>query len=440
LESFVLGTNIGEHLKDIRKELNISQLDITRGKIGKGVISLIECNKMSLKVDNAYRISKNINYVLNQREIDLIIDPEDLFNPLRYDAKKRAEIYIAELDKHKNDRNYIIDPDDLDEFEILLDEYNLMDKKIKGYESIAYIYFNKREYKKEYEYLLKAWELRTRYPNRKLNYRIMIKLGSNYINTGRYEDAIALYQKSLLNIDDILEKHLIYLYYNYALACSRLNMYSVALEVISTFFEHSKKDDYDLWNSVYVLEGLCYFKMEEYELSLNSYNKALMYTKFGYGDAKYIIYGNMIEIYTKLNDENGIYKYLNAILRNFNEFDKDSSNYSKICNRLARTYEGLGQLEESEHYYKESLEYSKKNIQEENVIKNLTSLMDLNNKAEVKDIFKIMEEYNNYTISELKVDHRLLLIFKSLKTYIDNKEYDQFERLIDILIINKEEE
>ena len=58
----------------------------------------------------------------------------------------------------------LIDVDDIDDLEFLLNEYDLMDKKIKAYELIGDIYFNSRDYEKEYEYMSKAWELTTRYP------------------------------------------------------------------------------------------------------------------------------------------------------------------------------------------------------------------------------------------------------------------------------------
>ncbi|WMM25132.1 hypothetical protein RBU61_00300 [Tissierella sp. MB52-C2] len=74
--------------------------------------------------------------------------------------------------------------------------------------------------------MLKAWELTARYPKRKLNYRIIIKLTNNYIDRGKYQDAIELYQKTLLNIDNIPEEYLSYLYYNYALCYYRLKVYS----------------------------------------------------------------------------------------------------------------------------------------------------------------------------------------------------------------------
>ena len=439
LDDVILEATAGEVLRRIMKELNISQSDITKSESINNLINITESNKTPLKVDKAQLICKDINNILEERNLDLIIDPEDLFNPLRYEAKEKVEIFIAELDKHKKDKDYVIDLDDLDDLEFLLNEYDLMDKKIKAYEFIGDIYSNARDYEKEYEYMSKAWELRTRYPKRRLNYRVAIKLGSNYIDRGKYQDAITLYQKALVNIDDILEKHLIYLYYNYALAYFRLNMYSVSLAIISDLLKYTERKDYDLWRRTYNLEGLCYFEMGDYESSLGSYNKALQVLTFtGYSDFKYIIYGNIAEVYTKLNDENRAYKYLDGILTDMDRLDKDSYNYSAICNQLALSYENLGEFEQAEKYYKESLEYSKKNIQQDYILKNLICLMKLNTKVKVKDVFQIMEEYHGDIMSGIKVNDSLLLVFKYLKAYVDNKEYGKLEKLVENVINYKE--
>lgn len=435
----ILETTAGEVLRRIIKELNISQSDITKSESINNLINLTESNKTPLKVDKAQLICKDINNILEKRNLDLIIDPEDFFNPLRYDAKEKVEIYIAELDKHKKDKDYVIDLDDLDDLEFLLNEYDLMDKKIKAYEFIGDIYSNARDYEKEYEYMSKAWELRTRYPKRKLNYRVAIKLGSNYIDRGKHQDAITLYQKALVNIDDIPEKYLIHLYFNYALVYFRLNMHSVSLAIISDLLKYTEGKDYDLWRRAYNLQGGCYFKIGDYEASLGSYNKALQVLTFtGYSDLKYLIYGNIAEIYTKLNDENRAYKYLDGILTDMDKLDKSSYNYSTICNQLALSYENLGEFEQAEKYYKESLEYSKKNIQQDYILKNLICLMELNTKIKVKDIFKIMEEYHGDIMSGIKVNDSLLVVFKSLKAYVDNKEYDKLKKLIENVIKYKE--
>lgn len=361
-----------------------------------------------------------------------MIEPEDLFNPRRYDAKEEVEKYIAELRKNKDDKSYTIDLDDLDDLEFILNEYDLMDKKIKVYEIIGDIYFNNKDHEKEYEYMLKAWELTTRYPKRKLNYRIVVKLANNYIDRGKNEEAIALYEKALLKTEDIPEKYLIHIYYNYSLAFYRLERYPLSLEIISDLLNYTKKKDYDLWNKAYNLEGLCYLKMEEYEQSLNSYNKALQVLAFsGYSDIKYLIYGNIAEVYTKLNAEDRAYKYLDTIVENIDKLDNGLYSYSAICTQLAVTYEILKDYDLAERYYKRSLEYAKKNGHHNQIIKSMTSLIKLNDKKEIENISNIIEQCNDDVISNITINDNVLLMLKFMKIHIDNQEYDKFDKLIE---------
>ena len=109
LDIAISETNFRGVLRRIRETLNISQSEITGEDSTSNLISLIESGKIPLKIDNAQLICKKINNILEERNMDLIMEPEDLLNPRRYDAKEEVEAYIAELDKHKNDKDYVID-------------------------------------------------------------------------------------------------------------------------------------------------------------------------------------------------------------------------------------------------------------------------------------------------------------------------------------------
>ena len=435
LEGVILETTSGGILKEIREKLNISLSDIAGNDLDIDLIKLIESDKIPLETDNAEIVCKNINSVLEQREMDLIIESEDLFDLRRYYAKERVETYISQWDKRRKDEDYIIDEDDLDDLEFVLSEYNLMDKKLKVYELIGDIYRDKKDYENSYSYYLRGHELIYRYPNRKSNYLLTIKLGTNYIYRRKYEDAVSVFQTALINIDNIPEKYLIYIYYNYALAYFELKMYSSSLKVISDLLRYIERKDYDLWRRTYNLQGLCYLEKGEYESALSSYNNALQVLTFtGYSDFKYLIYGNIAETYTKLNDEKRAYRYLEAVLEDIDKLDKSSYSYPQICNQLAISYENLGDFKKAEKYYKESLKYAKKSVQQDYVLRNLMALMELNTKAGVNDIFKIMEEYYESIVSDIKINDSLLAIFKYLKTYTDSQEYFRLEGLIDSII------
>lgn len=436
MDTIKIGSNNHRNtLERIIEKLDIGESEMVLKDKTDNLLKSIGTEEVPLKIDDAQLICTEINNILEEKNIDLIIDPEDLLNSRRYEAKEKVEEYIAELDKHKKQKDYIIDSDDLDDIEFLLNEYDLMDKKIKAYEIIGDIYFNSRNYEKEYEYMCKAWELTTRYPKRKLNYRIMIKLANNYIDRGKYQDAITLYQKALLNVDNIPEKYLIHLYYNYALAYCRLKLYSPSLEIISDLLRYTERKDYDLWSKSFLLEGLCYFEKGSYESALSSYNNALQVLTFtGYSDLKYLIYGNIAEVYLKLNDINRVNIYLDMILRDIDELNKNEECYWKVCYDVAKLYKSLGEFRKSEKYHKESLKYINRDIQQNYISKNIVSLIELNNEIKIDDIFEIIEQYSNDIISFIGFSNDSIIVFKCLKTYVDNKEYNRFEKLIDNII------
>jgi tetratricopeptide (TPR) repeat protein len=431
----------GEILREIREKLNISIDDLiedqhlSKDYLGRDWVELLESGKTPFTTDKAEIVCRRINSILEKRNVDIIVDPEDFFNPGRYDAKESVEEYITEWNKHKDDKDYIIDKGDIDVIDLFLNQYNLMDKKIKAYEIIGDIYCKNRDYEKEYEYMLKAWEATAKYPKRKLNYRIVTKLGNNYVDRGKYQEAVSVYQNALMNTDNIPEKYLAHIYYNYAIAYYELKMYPLALELIADTLRYSENKNYDLWKLAYVLQGLCYLEMGENESALNSYTKALQVQAFTrHSDFKYLIYGNIAETYIKLKDINNANKCLDIILQDLDKLDKDGEFYSKICHEVAFIYKNLGELEQAEKYYKESLEYAEKNVEHGYIPRNIKSLFRLDDEKKIEDLSAIMEGHEERFIYELEPNDHLFLLLKQLERYSNNKEFDKFKKLLAVLI------
>lgn len=85
---------VGQNLKRIRKELELKQYSITGGKITRNLISLIENDKTPLYEDNAKIIAENMNSNAMEKNMNIYIEPEDILDPKRYDAKK-MQMYIS---------------------------------------------------------------------------------------------------------------------------------------------------------------------------------------------------------------------------------------------------------------------------------------------------------------------------------------------------------
>jgi tetratricopeptide (TPR) repeat protein len=429
--------SIGENLKRIRLELDLKQYEITGGEVTRNLISIIENGKTPLSEDNASLICRNINKIMEDRDVDIIIDPEDIFNPERYDAKKQADLYIEELDKLLITKNYNIEAEYINEIELFLNKWNLMDKKIRIYEILGDIYKNLRDYTKGYHYYIKGWECVFNYPDRKLNYRLMKKLVANCIITGKYTEAINLCDYAVLNRKNIPDKDMVIFHYNNALAYSRLNLIDKCLRQTLEALKYTKDTSYRELGNILILQGNCYFKIENYDEALKSYNKAVNALSLGnYYDELLLLYANMAEVYIKTNSRNKSIEYINMVLKNISKANTDSNYFSKLCTQIATAYNHLNEFDLAEKYYNESLVYARKNNQPNVVRENILGLFNIYySKLDTNKIHKLFEDYRD-VILNISLDNDILLMLKSLEFYITNKNEIKALELIETLMIN----
>ncbi|MBU5440376.1 helix-turn-helix domain-containing protein [Tissierella sp. MSJ-40] len=348
--------SIGENLKRIRTELGLRQYEITGGEVTRNLISIIENDKTSLTEDKTKLICRNINEIMQNKGLDIIIDPEDIFNPDRYDAKKQADLYIEKLDKLFATKNCNIEIEYIDEIESFLNKWNLVDKKIRVYEILGDIYDDLRNYAKGYCYYIKAWEIAFNYPNRKLNYRVMLKLVANCIMTRKYKEATRLCDYALLNKENVPERYMGILHYNSALAYRGLSLIDKCLEQISESLKYIEDTNYIELGKIFIVEGNCYFEAENYDEALKSYNKAVDVLALGnYYDELILAYANMTEVYMKINCEDKTIEYINKVLNSIPNLNRNSNYFSRIYRQINTVYNYLDKLGLAEKYFDDSL-------------------------------------------------------------------------------------
>ncbi|MBU5440153.1 helix-turn-helix domain-containing protein [Tissierella sp. MSJ-40] len=429
--------SIGENLKRIRTELGLRQYEITGGEVTRNLISIIENNRTSLTEDKAKLICRNINEIMEDKGLDIIIDPEDIFNPDRYNAKKQANLYIKELDKLLTTKNYNIEAKYIEEIEAFLNKWNLIDKKIRVYEILGDIYFYLKDYTKEYYYYTKAWECAFNYPNRKLNYRVMLKLVANCIMTSKYKEATNLCDYAILNKENVPKRYMGILHYNNALAYDNLNLIDKGLEQAREALKYTEDTNYRELGKILNTGGNCYFKVGNYEEALKSYNKAADVLILGdYCDELSLVYANMTETYVKLGYEDRTLKYIEKVLNNIHKLNKSSNYFSKLCTQIAIAYNHLNKYDLAEKYYNESLIYAKKNNQQDIVKNNILDLLHLYDKnLDFNKIHVLFEDYRD-VILNISLDGDVLLLLKTLEFYISNKDENKALQLIKDLITN----
>ncbi|MBU5438209.1 helix-turn-helix transcriptional regulator [Tissierella sp. MSJ-40] len=397
--------SIGENLKRIRLELDLKQYEITGGEVTRNLISIIENGKTPLSEDNARLICRNINKIMEDKGLDIIIDPEDIFNPERYDAKKQADLYIEELDRLFTTKNYNIEQEYINEVELFLNKWNLMDKKIRIYEILGDIYYYSKDYIKCYYYYFKGHEYTFSYPNRKLNYRITLKLIGICIPIGKYKEAINLCDYISLDKKNIPKEHIGILYYNSSLAYSKLNLIDESLKQTTKALKHTEDTNYIQLGKILILQGNSYLRIENYGEALKSYNKAINILSLGnYYDELLLSYVNIAEVHMKMNCEDKTIEYIDKALNNISKLNKNSDYFSRLYSQIAFVYKHLNKFDLAEKYYNESLMYAKECNQQERIKKNILDLFYIyQNNLDANKIHKLFEDFGKFCLTNTNI-------------------------------------
>ena len=422
---------VGQNLKRIRKELELKQYSITGGKITRNLISLIENDKTPLYEDNAKIIAENMNSNAMEKNMNIYIEPEDILDPKRYDAKKDADVYIEGLRKRLEENHLEIRPEELQKVELFLNNWNLSDKKIIIYELWADMYYKARDFENEHMYLTKAWEYSFMYPKRKGNYRIISNLISNCINSGKYEEAIRLGNLGLLSQKNLTDNDKKVFHYNNALAYSYLNKFDDGLRELAIAKKYNLNANDKLERKILVSEGFCYVKKGEYGKALNDYNLALrmLNTNKNY-DELCLIYTNMMEVFVKSKDSKKISEYLNLVINLLHDLEDNSSYIIKIYLEIANAYLFLKKYNSSEEYLLKALKVTRINDEKDLHSKILLKLFNLYiEKNEIKKIDDLMEELIQ-EVSNIQKDDRFVLLLNLILYNKEEKNKDFVQKIL----------
>ncbi|HSH34814.1 hypothetical protein [Schnuerera sp.] len=350
---------IGQNLKRIRKGLNLRQYEIAGEQVTRNLISLIENDRTPIYHNVATIISKNMNKIIHERGIDIYIQPEDILNPNRYDARKQANFYIEKLQHHLDEKIYDFELEELNKIETFLNKWNFIDKKVKTYDLLGDIYYNAKDSIREYYYYLKALEVSYEYPYMKRRYKIILKLVYNCILTKKFDEAIRLCNFALSTQDDIPNKYIGVFYYNSGLASYHKGDYSECLEQLIHAKYYVTYDDYREIKRILMLEGICNSKIKNFDGALRSYNKLLkIIGKSETPEEMCSTYINIVQVYTEKKDNSNVVKYSNKVTDYIAKIDKNSYQFPRILLSMSYIYYYLNKYETCEKYLNEALTLS----------------------------------------------------------------------------------
>lgn len=418
---------MGENLKNIRREMGLRQHEIVGNEVTRNLISMIENNKSPLYYRIAKLISQNINKISYERGMEIFISPEDIMDPNRMEAKRKADNYIKDLKKRINSENYNISEEYIYEIEEFLKEWNISDKKVVIYELLGDIaHYNNSQY--EYLYLTRALENYFINPVKNDIAGLVIKLMTNCIKSGKYKETIRLSSLDFIEKENISKEHNISIEYKKALAYKEIGNYDEALEVLNEVYKRFG-EDFKEYSKSLILKGICYNKKNQKEKAIIIFKQIVGNFQSKY-EEKAIVYFSIIEIYKSMEDNSKVIKFrdeLLDILPNFKLYDKQLID---IYFNLAETNEYLKDYETAEYYYVKAFVKSIDIKVTSKLSKIVLSLLKLYNKtAKNNRILSnnfILKEYFNTT--ELTDDMKLA--FKLILTYLEAGKSNNVKNLI----------
>ncbi|MBS4539195.1 hypothetical protein GOQ27_12030 [Clostridium sp. D2Q-11] len=428
----------GQNLKVLRKKLGLKQYEITGGEITRNLISLIEHDKTPLHEGVARLISENINKISDERNMDIVVFPEDLMNPVRLKAKSLADEYISKLKIYLEDPEKEIDKKLLEDMEFFLQNWNLPDKKSKAYEMLGDIYEKRNDFEKMYIYLTKALENYFLKPYNKDINKLILKLSFACMHTKRYEESINLTNLAL-SYEDTVEKYGSKVYYNRSVIFNRMKNYDKALvdlekcRVLLTSKNKLDEDEKVRLKRLIIVEGNCYKNKKEYLKAIEVYQKMYNMTEEiqSVGE-KCAATMNIAETYEIMDNKEKVREYILKSEELLDEIAEDSFYKTRIYQDLAERYKYLKDEEKTKHYYERALNNFDPKKEKEGINNLLLDFINFyretNSTEDISTLISNIEEM----VEHINVDLNIRLLLNYLLFNIENN------RVVDSMnIINK---
>lgn len=421
--------SLGENLKRIRKELSLRQHEITGGEITRNLISLIENNRTPLHERNARLIAMNINNVFKERYKDIYIDPEDIMNPERYEAKKQADICIEHLEEYVQKKQYNIDEGYIKEIEDFLSNWDIPEKKVRIYELLGDMCYYNKDYECEYLYLTRALENYFIKPIKEDIYILVIKLISSCIVTSKFHEAKRLTNLKSINLDKAPNKYKVIFYYNKSLAYEKLGLYDDALRIIEVSKMYISSENKEAFESSLILEGICYDKKGLKDKAISKFKDVLVvleddYEKIG------LTYINIIDLYMSMDSREKVMEYINKLILVTSQIPSDNVYLSRIYYCLSRAYEYLGIYDSAEDYYIKALNESKDKKETNRCIEIANSFLSFCISTNQHNKIVTYNELFTDILTMSKLDSRTELILKLIMIKLEHKELDEAKHFI----------
>lgn len=304
----------GRIIKELRKELKISQSELAMGRINVNTVCKLENDKMSITPVLALILSDNINRLAKQKGKNFKVTTADL---MMSESKKCECWCLSEMEAVKSMPETGAKINKLMEILENACSYGLYDVIEKVYVELGKYFFEENNIEKAVEYYSLAFERFEKSDNAYSAAGVLNDIGKCYHNLD-VRRAKELYNKASTIIKETKSDYKSAelnskLLYNKALCCILERDYEGTLENIQEF-RHMETGDADIRTRMQILKGISEMLCRQYEKSVDTFTDILNCRESGIKKYEYIIFNNLaISLYHSGRTEDALAYFEKAV-------------------------------------------------------------------------------------------------------------------------------
>ncbi|MFZ5968653.1 MAG: helix-turn-helix domain-containing protein [Bacillota bacterium] len=346
----------GKLLKRIRKALGLRQHEIVGNEITRNLVSMIENGKTPLNPNIANLIIRNINSISKERNLNVTLVERDLIVPGLFEAKQQAQQYEEQLDK----KDFADIAGLVEEVSTFLNKWDIPEQKAIIFSKFGEIFFSKAELYRSYMYYIKGFENAVRISDYTLLGNASVRLMHICIKLQKYQECIEISNSISSDMDNLYDESVLIILYNKALAHLYLSEYDLCISTLDELERKISKNELARYLDIMILKAICFKRKGQYETALAIYYYLINDLEIDLVDKKVTIYGNMMEIYSILENSSKVIEHLHTIITLLDDLEPDSICLVRAHIEVALAYRFLENYKKCITYLDKGLDHARK--------------------------------------------------------------------------------
>lgn len=428
----------GEKIKNIRKQLGLSQQDIVDSRITRNMISIIENDKAKLSPSVAKIVAENINRICSNKGIDFNLTEEYLLQSIEIQARTLIEKHCEYIESHNKMVESELDTisEDIDS---IFTKYKLPELAGLTYYKVARKYGDLKAYQDSYTYYLKSLENNLLLITDIFTIKLLSEIAFTTLKLSLYDDSIKYINTALQNFSDTENRLFFILHFNAALAYKKKLIINKCLNELDTIENRCKGlNDSDKFE-VYTLKANCLKAEKRYSDALDLNLELLTLIPNKDIEKKLVTFSNILDLYSVLNDTQKLKIYLSKstdLLASYSQMPHTPYT-CQVLFEYSKAFLKIGNRDSA-------IEYCKKALMAARAFKNLTTISStLSMMFELYKVEKNTDEIGyvknlliEYMSNELIAPGHPL-IFQLLKHYNDANDSLSIDNILQFILAHQ---